>query len=121
MNEKRSFYACLVDKEKNSIHVIGGSGDNGHLKSTEKWTFHKDLWVSGESFPEAIWASAAVSANSNDILAFLVAGATANGDTPKLWYLRRNMSWIEDGSRRIKTPRAYHTVVNMPGDQIPGC
>ena len=123
MNEKRFFPACLVNEEKNTIHVMGGEGDNSEiLKSTEKWTFGTDSWVSGANLPEAVDESAAVNSNSEETIGYLVAGWTDNGVTSKVWSLRRrDMMWIEDGSKQLQTPRAYHTVVNIPDDQISGC
>ena len=125
LNGKRYGHACLVDEEKNIIHVIGGSGENGiRLKSTEKWIFGTDAWISGASLPEAVYASAAVNSNSEEIVGYLVAGKTGyfTGTTSKLWYLRRrDMNWIEYGSKTLKAPRRSHTVVNIPGDQISGC
>ena len=35
--------------------------------------------------------------------------------------LESDMMWIEEDSKRLQTPRGLHTVVNIPGDQIPGC
>jgi len=122
LNEKRYDHACLVDEETRTIHIMGGKGDNGRLKSTEKWIFGTDAWISGASLPEAVRYSAAVSSNSEETIGYLVAGYTDNGYSSKVWSLRRrDMRWIEDGSKRLKTPRAGHTVVNIPGDQIPGC
>jgi len=123
LNEKRFFPACLVDEETNTIHVMGGEGDNSEiLKSTEKWTFGTDSWVSGASLPEAVVSPAAVNSNSEEHIGYLVAGFTENGITSKVWSLRRNdMMWIEDDSKQLQTPRRSHTVVNIPGDQIPGC
>ena len=120
---KRTLHACLVDEETNTIHMMGGYNDNnGILKSTETWTFGTDLWVSGGNLPEAVAFSAAAKSNSNDILGFLVGGRTDNGVTSKVWHLRRqDKRWIEDSSKTLKIPRVGHTVVNIPGDQIPGC
>ena len=127
---KRTLHACLVDEETNTIHVMGGYNDNnGILKSTETWTFGTDLWVSGGNLPEAVAFSAAAKSNSNDILGFLVGGRTENGRTErtdgftsKVWHLRRqDKRWIEDSSKTLKTPRYWHTAVNIPGNQIPGC
>ena len=102
--------------------MIGGDGDNGFLKSTEKWTFGTDAWVSGANLPETVQYSAAVNSNSEETIGYLVAGRTRNGATSKVWSLRRrDMKWIEDGSKRLKTPRHGHTVVNIPMDKIPGC
>jgi len=122
LNEKRSSHACLVDEERSTIHVIGGDGDNGFLKSTEKWTFGTDAWVSGANLPETVQYSAAVNSNSEETIGYLVAGLTYNRITSKVWSLRRrDMKWIEDRTKKLKTPRYFHTVVNVPRDQIPGC
>jgi len=127
LNEKRYDHACLVDEETRTIHIIGGNGGgkrlNGEkrLKSTEKWTFGTDAWIFGASLPEVVEHSAAVSSNSEETIGFLVGGFT-DRVTSKVWSLRRrDMMWIEDGSKTLQTPRSYHTVVNIPGDQIPGC
>jgi len=123
LNEKRLYHACLVDEETNTIHVTGGKGENyNRLKSTEKWIFGTDSWVSGASLPEAVSLSAAVNSNSEETIGYLVAGETDNGATSKVWSLRkRDMRWIKDGSKQLQTPRYLHTVVNIPRDQIPGC
>ena len=121
MNEKRWGHACLVDEETRTIHVIGGRNKR-ILKSTEKWIFGTDSWTSGASLPEAVYHSAAVNSNSEETIGYLVAGSTDNGVTSKVWSLgRRDMMWIEDDSKELKTPRRDHTVVNVSGDQIPGC
>ena len=99
-----------------------GGWNNGRLKSTEKWIFGTDSWISGASLPEAVYYSAAVSSNSEEIVGYLVGGRAKNRVTSKVWSLRRrDMRWIEDGTKKLKTPRLSHTVVNIPGDQIPGC
>ena len=123
LNEKRYCHACLVDEETRTIHVIaGGYGHNRRLKSTEKWIFGTDSWISGASLPEAVSSSAAVNSNSEETIGYLVAGKTYNGYSSKVWSLRRrDLMWVEDGSKRLQTPRVSHTVVNIPGDQIPGC
>ena len=101
---------------------MGGHTYYGRLKSTEKWTFGTDSWQSGASLPEAVERSASVISNSNDNIGYLVGGNTADGATSKVWYLRRrDMKWIQDASKKLKTPRYSHTVVNIPEDQIPGC
>ena len=102
---------------------MGGYKETGiPLKSTEKWTFGTDSWVSGANLPEAVDESAAVNSNSNDNIGFLLGGYTEDGRTSKVWSLRRrDMVWIEDDSKTLQTPRGLHTVVNVPGDQIPGC
>ena len=99
-------------------------GGKDELKSTEKWIFGTDSWISGEYLPEAVVASAAVNSNSEEIVGYLVSGKLGwfNGPTPNVWYLRRkDMTWNEYESKKVKTPRYWHTVVNIPGDQIPGC
>ena len=122
MNEKRADHACLVDEETNTIHVIGGMGDGNRLKSTEKWKFGTDSWISGAYLPEAVASSAAVNSNSAEYIGYLVSGNTDNGPTSKIYHLRRkDMSWIEYGSKNVNLPRYLHTVVKIPGDQIPGC
>ena len=101
---------------------MGGSGSNGHLKSTEKWIVGTDSWVSGTNLPEAVRRSASVESNSIDNIGYLVGGHTEDEVTSKVWSLRRrDMRWIEDRSKRLTTPRQYHTLVNIPGNQIPGC
>ena len=92
------------------------------MKSTEKWTFGTDAWISGANLPEAVDDSAAVESNSEETIGYLVAGYTDNRPTSKVWSLRRrDMRWIEDDSKQLRTQRWDHTVVNIPGDQIPGC
>ena len=101
---------------------MGGLDDNRRLKSTEKWIFGTDSWISGASLPEVVSNSAAVNSNSEEHIGYLVPGGTVNGATSKVWSLRRrDMRWIEDTSKKLKTRRFHHTVVNIPGDQIPGC
>merc|ERR1719367_993015 len=121
LNEKRLIHACLVDEETDTIHVMGG-WNKGLLKSTEKWTFGTDSWISGASLPEAVGGSAAVNSILEEIVGYLVGGEIYSGATSKVWSLRRSdMVWIEDDSKKLKIPRSDHTVVNIPGDQIPGC
>merc|ERR1719367_1070959 len=123
LNEKRGYHACLVDEETSTIHVMGGWCNNGYLKSTEKWIFGTDSWISGASLPEAVYRSAAVNSNSEETIGYLVAGANENGiASSKVWSLRRSdMRWIEEDSKQLQIPRYRHTVVNIPRDQIPGC
>merc|ERR1719414_1617991 len=73
LNEKRYNHACLVDEETRTIHIMGGYGDNGRLKSTEKWTFGTDAWIFGASLPKAIGFSAAVTSNSEETIGYLIA------------------------------------------------
>ena len=100
-----------------------GGYNSERLKSTEKWTVGTDSWVSGVSLPEPVGGPASVNSNSEQLIGYLVGGSTIGSEvTKKVWYLRRqDMSWIEDRSKTLQTPREYHTVVNIPGDQIPGC
>ena len=101
----------------------------GLLKSTEKWTLGTNSWVSGASLPKPLGYSAAVNSNSNTTIGYLVGGLTGDGESPdtveelsKVWTLtRRDLRWIEHGSKRLKLPRSGHTLVNIPKDQIPGC
>ena len=102
---------------------------NGLLKSTEKWTLGTNSWVSGASLPKSLGYSAAVNSNSNNTIGYLVGGLTGDGQSletferlSKVWTLtRRDLGWIEHGSKRLKLPRSGHTLVNIPKDQIPGC
>ena len=92
------------------------------LKSTEKWTFGTNSWVSGVNLPETISSSAAVISNSNENLGYLVGGYTEDGRTSKVWSLRRrDMTWIEHESKRLKLPQSDHTLVNTLADRFPGC
>jgi len=100
----------------------GYNANSGFLKSTEKWTFGTESWVSGASLPDAVFGSAAVNSNSEEHIGYLVAGWTDDGPTSKVWSLRRrDLMWIEDDSKTLQTPRSDYTVVNIPGNQIPGC
>ena len=98
---------------------MGGHNGTRYLKSTERLKLHSDSWVSGTGLPEAVGRTAAVASNSEEIIGYLVGGI---GGKSKVWYLRRRgMVWIEDASKRLKTPRSAHTLVNIPRNQIPGC
>ena len=98
---------------------MGGRSDT----STEKWTFGTDSWGFGANLPEPVINSAAVKSNSEENIGYLVGGELSEvGATSKVWSLsRRDMRWIEEGSKRLKTPRSEHTVVNIPGYQILRC
>merc|ERR1719245_1047460 len=95
LNEKRDDHACLVDEETRTIHIMGGYDGYGSLKSTEKCIFGTDSWVVGASLPEAVYYSAAVSSNSEEIIGYLVGGEPYYGATSrKVWSLRRrDMLW----------------------------
>merc|ERR1712038_485217 len=123
LNEKRYYHACLVDEDTRTVHIVGGHNHQyERLKSTEKWIYGTDSWISGADLPETVVGSAAVTSNSEETIGYLVAGDTDNGATSKVWSLRRrDMMWIEDGTKKLQIPRGRHTVVNVPGDQIPGC
>ena len=106
-----------------------GGYRNGLLKSTEKWTLGTNSWVSGANLPKALGYSAAVNSNSTNTIGYLVGGVTGDGQSPEtferhsrvLALTRRDLGWIEHGSKRLKLPRSGHTLVNIPEDQIPGC
>ena len=124
MNVARRNHACMVDQKTSTIHVMGGEVKNGHsLSSTEKLKFNdvNKKWEMASNLKEPIEGSAGVSSRSNELVGYLVGGATNNGETTKIWGLRRSdQQWI-DTSKRLKIPRGWHTVVNAYDNQIPNC
>ena len=122
LNEKRIDHACLVDRETGYLYVIGGAGESGgSLKTTEKWDFGAGSWLPSVSLPEALKRSSAVTSNSMEYVGYLTGGQINGVTTSKLWALRRrDMSWIEL-PKTLKTPRRFHTTINIPSNEIPGC
>ena len=124
MTQKRSEHACFVDEKTSTIHVMGGYYGEP-LKSTESWTFGTDSWISDESseLPIRLSSASAVSANSNEYVGYIAGGETDNSiQLPSVWALRRDdMKWIRLTSKTLEHSRAYSTLLNLQGDQIPGC
>ena len=124
MKEKRKGHACIVDEETNTIHVIGGMNyEHRNINSTEKWTFGNvkegQTWDTGANLPEGVENSAAVASNSVESVGCLIGGSTVDGLTSKMWSLRRrDMKWIEVGSKKLKIARQQHTLVNTRGDKM---
>ena len=103
---------------------MGGWGQNDYrLSSTEKLKFNdvNRKWESASNLKEPLAGSAAVSSRSDEFVGYLVGGVANNGQTNKIWGLRRSdQQWI-DTSKRLKIPRGWHTVVNAYDNQIPNC
>ena len=119
MNEKRSFFSCFYDKQSNSIYVIGGAG----LATTEKWNLKNNIWEPSTNLNEPLYNSAAVASKSEEYIGFVSGGTTKIKDrsTNNVWGLRRSdEKWIKI-KQGLKTPRSYHTMVNVDSEEIPGC
>ena len=78
-------------------------------------------WESTTDLTEPLSSSAAVASNSNDFIGYVAGGWTNNGDTDKIWGLRRtDLNWVEM-PKRLQMPRGFHSMVNVVSDEIPGC
>ena len=121
MNEKRSSHSCFYDDQTNSIFVVGGSNDNG-LATTEQWKLDTNQWISTSDLPEPVFWSAGVASKSSQFVGFVAGGKTDNGSiTNKIYGLRRSDLVWEVMPQKLQTARGLHSMVNLPGDQIPGC
>ena len=111
---------------------MGGSFGNNGFDSTEKWTLGTDSWVPLPSakLPKPLKGSRAVSAYSNEYVGYM-AGGIINKDvnfssTPgyksnEIWGLKRsNMTWIKL-TKKLSVDRAYHSLLNIPVDEVLGC
>ena len=124
LNVARGYHACMVDQKTSTIHVMGGYGHYIYrISPTEKLNFN-DLnrkWEMASNLKEGASFSAAVSSRSNEFVGYLVGGVANNGQTNKIWGLRRSdQQWI-DTYKRLKIPRTSHTVVNIYDNQSPNC
>ena len=126
MNKKRSYHACLADQSTSSIHVMGGFPQSGsHLSSTETWIFGTDSWKSSTNLPERLVKSVAVPSNSDEYVGYMAGGWTfgLKGErySRKIWALKRqNGTWIEM-SKKLRTGRRWHSLVNVPALTVLGC
>ena len=120
LKEKREDHSCFYDDQTNSIFVVGGYNDN-YLATTEKWTLDTNQWISTPDFPEPLSYSAGVASKSSQFVGFLAGGWTNAGRTNKVFGLRRNDLVWEVMPQQLKIARNYHSMVNVPSDQIPGC
>ena len=117
MIEKRYDPSCLYDDKSNSIFVIGGWGENGRMKSTEKLRINENMsWETTTDLPESLVYSAAVASNSNKYIGFVTGGYTSYGLTDKVWGLRRtDIEWVEM-PKRLQKSRRGHTMVNVASE-----
>ena len=120
MKEKRRYHSCFYDIKSNSVFVIGG-WNGTRLATTEKWNLDTNKWESTPSLPESLYKSAGVASKSMDYIGFVAGGYTNNGNTNKIFGLRRrDLKW-EIMPQQLQTARDSHSMVNLPSDQIPGC
>ena len=74
------------------------------------------------SLPEPIGRSAGVASKSMEYTGF-IAGGNSPGhvwNRKVLGLRRRDLVW-EVMPQKLQTARRYHSIVNLPYDQIPGC
>ena len=129
LHQKRKEHACLFDKVTSSVYVMGGSFGNNGFDSTEKWTLGTDSWVPLPSakLPEPLKGSRAVSAYSNEYVGYIAGGFIGKDLTKpgyitnEIWGLKRsNMTWIKL-TKKLSIDRAYHSLLNIPVDEVLGC
>ena len=113
----------MVDQDTSTIHVMGGwDGNNNLLSSTEKLIFNdfSRQWEMASDLSEVLSGSAAVSSKSKKFVGYLVGGKSGdNRGISRIWGLQRSdMRWIEL-SKSLKTPRHFHTVVNVNVNDFP--
>ena len=127
MHDKRSQHGCFYDQQTNSVVVLGGSngmkgtGTESGLKSSEQWNLGSKKWISLADFPTSIISSEAVESKSGEYLGFAAGGQTSKETSNKVWGLRRkDMTWWKM-PQRLQRARQYHSIVNVPSDEIPGC
>ena len=120
MKEKRGYHSCFYDIKSDSVFVIGG-WNGTRLATAEKWNFDTNQWESTPSLPEPLAFSAGVASKSMDYIGFVAGGETSSGYTNKIFGLRRrDLEW-EVMPQQLQTARAWHSMVNLPNDQVPGC
>ena len=121
MNTKRWAHVCFQDEETSSIYVVGGRGDQSNsLSSTEKWTFEESSWQPSANLPEAIFWSSAVSSNTDEFIGYMAGGSTMRYSNNIYGLRRRQMGWIKL-NKTMNTGRYYHSLLNIPANQILGC
>ena len=126
MNKERSYHACLVDQSTSTIHVMGGFPQSGWgRKSTETWIFGTDSWKPSTDLPDRLVKSVAVSSSSDEYVGYMAGGWTFKPEferySRRIWALKRqNMTWIEM-SKKLKTGRRWHSLVNVPKATVLGC
>ena len=122
MNQKRRYHSCFYDNQTNFVFVAGGEDENyNRLASTEQWTLETNQWIPTPGLPEPLYGSAGVASKSSHFVGFLAGGETNVGNTNKVLGLRRNDLVWEVMPQQLKIARSYHSMVNVPVDQIPGC
>ena len=115
MNTKRWLHACFQDTETSSIYIAGGMDDQWkRLSSTEKWTLEENSWKPSANLPEAIYWSSAVSSNTDKYIGYITYSKNIYG------LKRREKTWIKL-NKTMKTGRYYHSLLNIPANQILGC
>ena len=117
--QRRHAQSCFFDSITNQLYVFGGYG-GGLFVSMEKWKIGTNTFEVSSSLPEPISYSAATLSNSNNFVGYLVGGVTNGGYTNKVWGLRRrDETWVE--MKSLQKQRGYHSLVNLPVSDIPGC
>ena len=120
MNQKRSGHSCFYDDQTNSIFIVGGYNGN-HLATTEQWNLDTNQWITLLDLPEPLSYSAGVASKSEQFVGYVAGGYTEFIGTNKIHGLRKtDLTW-EVMPQQLKTARYYHSMVNLPVDQIPGC
>ena len=122
MRTKRAGHACFADEATSSIFVVGGYDDQrNRLSSTEKWTFGQSSWQSSANMPEAISASSAVHSNGKNYVGYLAGGEIGIKDSKDIFGLRRrDMTWIKM-NKTMEKGRLWHSLLNIPVNQVLGC
>ena len=130
LKEKRGYHSCFYDDQTNSIFVVGGQNSHPHnpdnqirVATTEQWRLDSNQWVSTPSLPEPIKTSAGVASKSIQYIGYIAGGTNGEAGlaTNKVYGLRRRDLVWEVMPQKLKTARYYHSMVNLPVDQIPGC
>ena len=119
INQKRSSHSCFYDDQTNSVFVVGGYNDN-FLATTEQWNLDTNQWITTPDLPEPLLYSAGVASKSDQFVGF-VAGGNNGVATNKIHGLRRSDLTWEIMPQQLQTARDFHSMVNLPADQIPGC
>ena len=122
MNQKRRDHSCFYDDQTNSVFVAGGEDDNfNRLATTEQWNLDTNQWISTPDLPEPLSYSAGVASKSSQFVGFVAGGYNNYDFKKKVFGLRRRDLVWEVMPQQLQTARWYHSMVNVPADQIPGC
>ena len=130
MNTKRWVHVCFRDTQTSTIYIAGGEDDPwNELSSTEKWTLEENSWKHSANLPAPITWSSAVSSNSDKFIGYMVGGYPFYEIVDSLIYQmqkkniyglkRREKTWIKL-NKTMKTGRSFHSLFNIPANQILG-